>query len=81
MKPYETIEELLEDSKKHGPYVLNKYNNDYYLVTQIYPIYIENKVDFRIILNSNRYNSLSPLELFENFIWQDDYTCGKPIEL
>ena len=30
MKPYETIEELLEDYKKHGPYVLNKYNNDYY---------------------------------------------------
>lgn len=79
MKPYDTIEELLEDSKKHGPYVQNKYNNDYYLVTQIYPIYIENKVDFRVVLNSNQYNSLSPLELFEIFTWQDDYLCGKPI--
>ena len=81
MKPYEAIEELLEDSKKHGPYVLSTHNNDYYLVTHVYPIYIENKVDFRITLNANQYNSLSPLELFENFTWQDDYLCGKPIEL
>ena len=81
MKPYETIEELLEDSKKHGPYVLSKYNNGYYLATHIYPIYIEDKTAFRIILNSNQYNSLSPLELFENFTWQDDSPCGKPIEL
>ena len=81
MKPYETIEELLKDYKKHGPYVLNKYNNDYYLATHIYPIYIEHKKDFRIILNSNQYNPISPLELFENFAWQDDSLCGKPIEL
>lgn len=81
MKPYETIEELLDDSKKHGPYALSKYNNDYYLATRVYPVYTENKVDFRVILDSNQYNPVSPLELFENFTWQDDFPCGKPIEL
>ena len=80
MKPYETIQELLEAVKIHGPYVQNKYDHSYYLVTQVYPILIENKEEFRIILDSNQYKSMSPLELFLHYIWQDGHPCGKPTE-
>lgn len=41
MKPYETVEELLEDSKKYGPYVKNPDNGAYYLITHIFPIDID----------------------------------------
>lgn len=81
MKPYETIQELLEAAKIHGPYVQSKYNNGYYLATQIYPVGIENEADFRVILDSNQYNSISPLELFEHFTWQDGSPCGKLVEV
>ena len=77
MKPYETIQELLDDSKKHGPYVQNNYDHSYYLITYIYPIGIKNKADFQIILNSNPYNSASRLELLKYYTWQDGSPCGK----
>lgn len=77
MKPYETIQELLNDSKIHGPYIQSEYSNGYYLATQIYPVGIENESDFLVMLDSNPYNIMSPLELFEHFTWQDGSTCGK----
>jgi hypothetical protein len=77
MKPYETVQELLEDSKIHGPYVQNIHNVNYYLVTCIYIMDIDNKSDFQIILDSNQYNSRSPLELFLHYAWQDGSPCGK----
>lgn len=81
MKPYETIQELLEAAKIHGPYVQNIHNGDYYLITRIYLIDIDNKSDFRIILDSNQYNSTSSLELFLHYTWQDSSPCGKSIEV
>lgn len=82
MKPYETVQELLEDSKIHGPYVKNTYNNAYYLITYIFPIDIdEDEEEFRIVLDSNQYTNLSPLNLMNYYIWQDGSPCGKSIEV
>jgi hypothetical protein len=80
MEPYETRQELLEAAKIHGPYIQNIHNGNYYLITRIHLIDIDNKSDFRIILDSNQYDSTSPLELFLHYIWQDGYECGKSIE-
>lgn len=81
MEPYETRQELLEAAKIHGPYVQNIHNGDYYLVTRIYLPDIDNKSDFRIILDSNQYNPVSPSELFLHYIWQDGCSCEKSIEV
>lgn len=82
MKPYETIQELLEDSKIHGPYVKNKHNHNYYLITRLYQIDIEGlKVNCVAVLDSNQHNPFTSLELFEHFIWQDGHQCGKSIEV
>lgn len=77
MKPYETIQELLEAAKIHGPYVQNNYDHSYDLVTQIYPIRIENKADFRITLNSNQYDPISSLDLALHYTWQNGHSCYK----
>lgn len=82
MKPYETIQELLEDSKIHGPYVKNPYNGAYYLITHIFPIDIdETEEEFRIVLDANHYTNLSPLNLLNYYFWQDGHRCGKLIEV
>lgn len=80
MKPYETIQELLEDSKKHGPYVQNKYSNNYYSITQLYKVDIEGvKENCVAILDLDKH--FTSLELFEHFTWQDGHSCGKSIEI
>jgi len=80
MKPYETIQELLEGVKIHGPYVRNNYDHNYYLITRIYPRSIGDDSNFQIILDSNQYKSTSPLDLFLHYTWQDGHRCGKSIE-
>lgn len=77
MKPYENVQELLDDSKIHGPYVRNNYNHNYYLITRIYSISIGDDSNFKIILDSNQYESTSPLDLFLHYTWQDSSPCGK----
>ena len=73
MKPYETIQELLEDSKKHGPYIKSLYNNTYSLITHIF------EEEFRIVLNTNYHTNLSFLNLMNYYTWQDGSPCGKSI--
>ena len=78
MKPYETVQELLEDSKIHGPYVKNTYTNSYVLITKIFPIDIDEiEEEFRIILDADQHVSLSSLNLLNYYTWQDGSPCGK----
>ncbi len=70
MKPYETIQELLDDSKIHGPYVVDKRVNNYCLITSIYTLY-------GLVLDSGIEDSIDALMLCNNFTWQDGYPCGK----
>lgn len=70
MKPYETIQELLEDSKIHGPYVVDQRNGNYYLITIIYTIN-------RLVLDSGTEYFIDTIELCDNFTWQDGSPCGK----
>lgn len=77
MKPYETIQELLEDSKIHGPYV-KKSTGYYYLITSIYSLG-ENK--FHCVLDNHHKGALTPQEFLTECIWQDGSPCGKQIEV
>lgn len=74
MKPYETIQELLEDAKIHGPYVVDKRVNNYCLITSIYTLY-------GLVLDSGIENSIDAQTLCNYFTWQDGYPCGKSIEI
>lgn len=70
MRPYKTIQELLENSKIHGPYVVDKRTNYYYLITSIYTLY-------GIVLDSCLECSLDAQELCNYYTWQDGSPCGK----
>ena len=70
MKPYETIQELLEDAKIHGPYVVDKRVNNYCLITSIYTLY-------GLVLDSGIENSIDSQTLCNYFTWQDGSPCGK----
>lgn len=70
MKPYKTVEELLNDLKIHGPYVIDKRANNYYLITSIYTLY-------GIVLDSNIECSIDAQELCTYYTWQDGSPCGK----
>ena len=70
MKPYETVEELLDDSKIHGPYVIDKRIGYYFLITSIFTLY-------QIVLDSDREYSITSDELIIYYTWQDGSPCGK----
>ena len=74
MKPYETIQELLEDSKKHGPYIIDQRNGNYYLITIIYTIN-------GLVLDSGTEYFTDAIELCDHFTWQDGSPCSKSIEI
>ena len=78
MKPYETIQELLEDSKIHGPYLIPINITP---KTLIYPIEIN---DNGVIIHSGHcgygevYSELVTYKSLElNYTWQDGSPCGK----
>lgn len=73
MKPYETIQELLEDSKKHGPYV-KRSGERYYLITALYQI---GENTWACVLNGHNKCALTPQEFLTECTWQDGYRCGK----
>lgn len=77
MKPYETIQELLEDSKIHGPYVKIS-GGRYYLITSIYNI---GKNTWAGVLNGNNKSALTPQEFLTECTWQDGHPCGKSTEV
>jgi hypothetical protein len=70
MKPYETIQELLEDAKIHGPYVVDIYTNRYYLITTIYTL-------CGLVLDFDIEKPIGPQTLCTYFKWQDGHLCGK----
>lgn len=73
LSPYSSIQELLSESKKHGPYI-KKSGERYYLITSIYKTG-ENK--WSCILNGRSKNSLTPQEFLNECKWQDGKYCGK----
>lgn len=62
MKPYETVQELLNDSKIHGPYVVCQRNGNYYLITSIYTLN-------GIVLDSRLEYSIDARDLCNHYIW------------
>ena len=66
MKPYETIQELLEAAKIHGPYVIKHDGNIYYLITSIYKV---TPTRIGIVLGGRLASPVRVEELLENFIW------------
>lgn len=72
--PYSSIQELLSESKKHGPYVNTKGSDKYYLITSIYKI---NEDDCRVALEGNHKGNLNFKELLKTCRWQDGAHCGK----
>lgn len=74
MKPYETIQELLEAAKIHGPYVVDQRTGNYCLITSIYTLY-------GLVLDSGIEESIDVRDLCNHFTWQDGHQCGKSIEV
>ena len=72
MKPYETIQELLEDAKIHGPYV-KKSGGRYYLINAVYTL---ERNTWLCVLSGSR-NSLTPQEFLTECTWQDGSPCCK----
>ena len=78
MKPYETIQELLEDSKIHGPYLIPINIQPKKL---IYPIEIKDD-GITIYTGSGGYGevyseSVKYNALKKYYTWQDGSPCGK----
>lgn len=74
MKPYETVEELLEASKIHGPYVIRHNGYIHYLITSIH------KVDatcIGVVLDGQHNSPVHIKELVNDYTWQDGSPCGK----
>lgn len=74
MKPYETVQELLDDSKKHGPYVIKHDGHIHYLITSIHEI---NPTCMGVVLDGQHGSPKRVEELLENYTWQDGSPCGK----
>ena len=74
LNPYSSIQELLSESKKHGPYVNIKGADKYYLITSIYKV---NEDDCRVALEGNHKGNLNFKELLKSCRWQDGTHCGK----
>lgn len=74
LNPYSSIQELLSESKKHGPYVNIIDTDKYYLMTSIYKI---GEDDCRVALEGNHKGNLNFKELLNTCRWQDGTHCGK----
>lgn len=74
LNPYSSIQELLSESKKHGPYVNIKDTDKYYLITSIYKV---SEDDCRVALEGNHKGNLNFKELLNTCRWQDGSHCGK----
>ena len=73
MKPYKTIQELLEDSKIHGPYVM-RHDDHLLLITSIHKF---TKTCIGVVLDGRHNSSVHIKELLKNYTWQDGSPCGK----
>lgn len=78
MKPYETIQELLEAAKIHGPYVIEHGGHIHYLITSIHKV---TETCIGVVLGGRHTVPVRVEGLLENYTWQDDSPCGKSIEV
>lgn len=76
MKPYETVQELLEDAKIHGPYVIKHGYDTYYLITSIHKV---TETCIGVVLDGQHGSPKRVEELAEYYTWQDGSPCGKSI--
>ena len=74
MKPYKTIQELLEDSKIHGPYVIKNGGHVYSLITSVHKV---SPTCIGVVLGGQHASPVHIKELLENYTWQDGSPCGK----
>lgn len=74
MKPYETVEELLNDSKIHGPYVIKNGGDVYSLITAIHKV---NPTCIGVVLDGIHYAPIHVKDLVQYYTWQDGHPCGK----
>lgn len=72
--PYNNINELLEDSKNHGPYVIKHNGHIYYLITSIYII---SETCNGLVLDGQHNSRITTKELSKGYKWQDGNACGK----
>lgn len=73
INPYNNVQELLIESKLHGPYVNIKDTDTYYLITSIY----KDSDDCRVALEGNHKGNFNFKELLKTCRWQDGTHCGK----
>jgi hypothetical protein len=78
MKPYETIQELLEDSKIHGPYIVENGGNVYSSITSIHKV---TPTCIRVVLDGMHNVPIHVKDLVQYYTWQDGSPCGKSIEV
>lgn len=74
MKPYETVQELLEDSKIHGPYVIKNGGHVYYLITSIHKV---STTCIGVVLDGIHDAPVHIKDLVQYYTWQDGSPCGK----
>lgn len=74
MKPYKTVEELLEDSKIHGPYVIKNGGHVYSLITSIHKV---STTCIGVVLDGIHYAPVHVDDLVQYYTWQDGSPCGK----
>lgn len=74
MKPYETAQEVLEDSKIHGPYVTRHDGHIYYLITSIHQV---SKTCMGVVLDGQHNSPVHVKDLVQYYTWQDGHPCGK----
>lgn len=76
MKPYENVEQLLDDIMIHGPYVIEHNGHIHYLITSIHKV---TETCIGVVLDGQHYSAKSVEELLEHYTWQDGHPCGKSI--
>lgn len=74
MKPYETAQELFEDSKIHGPYVIKNGGHIYSLITSVHKV---SPTCIGVVLGGIHYAPIHVKDLAQDYTWQDGYPCGK----
>ena len=74
MKPYEIVQELLEDAKIHGPYVIKNGSHVHSLITSIHEV---NPTCIGVVLDGIHNAPIHVKDLAQYYTWQDGSLCGK----
>jgi hypothetical protein len=74
MKHYTTVEELLEDVKIHGPYVIKNGGHIYSLITSVHKV---SPTCIGVVLDGIHCAPIYVNDLVQYYTWQDGSPCGK----